>query len=85
MVLHEILAPGLQEQFFEGATKRIRRNFILLKDTRYLDNTNLISQKKWCSKLWRRSAYNVYLYDFDKYQGKEKAPIPLQPMVVMRQ
>ena len=31
MVLHEILAPGLQEQFFEGATKRIRRNFILLK------------------------------------------------------
>ena len=45
MVLHEILAPGLQEQFFEGATKRIRRNFILLKDTRYLDNTNLISQK----------------------------------------
>ena len=45
MVLHEILAPGLQEQFFEGATKRIRRNFILLKDTRYLDHTNLISEK----------------------------------------
>lgn len=72
MVLHEILAPGLQEQFFEGATKRIRRNFILLKDTRYLDNTNLISEKNGVLNSGEKVHIMSTFMILKKIKGKKK-------------